>query len=172
MLLWFWAGLFVAISAIAFILPRFLLPLVIVAAYTATWVMQRYLTQFRIGWRALILVAICIWQLASIATTIQTTLGQQPVDEHAVLQYLVEVHPTARLAFAVTSESPIGKYSALVQQRIHRTTVALVDMPALCQPKPDLVVWSTELQDPPKYPITWQNGRYIVFAGTLCDAIH
>ena len=171
-LLLLWAGLFVAISAIAFILPRFLLPLVIVAAYSATWVMHRYHTEFRIGWRALIFAAICLWQLTSITTAIQTTLSQQPADEQAALQYLVAHHPTARLAFAAPSESPIGKYSALANQRVHRTTVALVDMPALCQSKPDFVVWSTELQDPPKYPIEWRSGRYIVFAGTLCDSIH
>ena len=82
------------------------------------------------------------------------------------------VHPTARLAFAIPSESPLGKYSALSQQRVHRTTIALVDMPALCQSTPDVVVWSTELQDPPRYPIEWQRGRYIVFDGALCDSIH
>jgi len=149
-----------------------LLPLVIVAAYTATWVVKCYHTAFRIGWRAFILATICLWQFSSITTTTQTTLSQQPADEQAVLQYLVEYHPTARLAFAAPSESPIGKYSALSQQRVHRTTVALVDMPALCQSKPDLVIWSTELQDPPTYPIEWQSGRYIVFAGALCDSIH
>jgi hypothetical protein len=162
----------VAISAIAFILPRFLLPLVIVAAYTATWVIQRFHRGVSLGWRAVMLTAVCIWQLTSITTTIQTTLSQQPADEQAVLQYLVGAHPTARLAFAVPSESPIGKYSALSQQRVHRTTIALVNMPALCQSNPDLVVWSTELQDPPRYPIEWQSGRYIVFAGALCDSIN
>jgi hypothetical protein len=171
MLLWLWAGLFVAISAIAFILPRFLLPLVIVAAYTATWVIQRYHTRIRIGWRALIFTAIILWQIGSINTAIRTTLAQQPADEQAVLQYLVEAHPMARLAFAAPGESPIGKYSALAQQRVHRTTVALVDMPALCQSQPDVVVWSTELQDPPRYPIEWRNGRYIVFDGALCATI-
>ncbi len=172
MLLLLWTGLFVAISAIAFILPRFLLPLVIVAAYSATWVIHRYYTAFRIGWRALIITAICFWQLSSFTTAIRTTLSQQPADEQAVLQYLVAVHPTARLAFAIPSESPLGKYSALSQQRVHRTTIALVDMPALCQSTPDVVVWSTELQDPPRYPIEWQRGRYIVFDGALCDSIH
>ena len=171
MLLLLWAGLFVAISAIAFILPRFLLPLVIVAAYSATWVMQRYHLGVSLGWRALILTAVCFWQFSSITTATQTTLSQQPADEQAVLQYLVGAHPTDRLAFAAPSESPIGKYSALVNQRVHRTTIALVDIPTLCQSKPDVVIWSTELQDPPRYPIEWQRGRYIVFDGALCDSI-
>jgi len=134
--------------------------------------MHRYHTHFGIGWRALIITAIVLWQLGSINTAIRTTLAQQPTDEQALLQYLVNVHPTARLAFVAPGESPIGKYSALAQQRVYRTTVALVDIPALCQNKPDVVVWSVELQDPPQYPIEWQNGRYIVFDGSLCTTIH
>lgn len=170
-LLLLWAGLFVAVSAVAFVLPRFLLPLVMVAAYCATWVMQRYHTHFGLGWRALVLVVVCLWQFANITTTTQATLSQQPADEQAALEYLVANHSTARLAFVAPSESPIGKYSALVNQRVHRTTVALVDMPELCQSTPDLIVWSTELQAPPPYPIKWQQGRYLVFDGALCDTI-
>lgn len=172
LLLLLWAVIFVVISAVAFILPRFLLPLVIVAAYTATWVTQQYSTTFRINWRILFIIMLTVWQISNITSAIRTTLGQQPSDEQAVLQYLIDTHPTAHLAFAVPSESPIGKYSALSQQRVHRTTIALVDMPALCQRKPDLIVWSRELQDPPRYQITWQQGRYIVFDGSLCDSIH
>lgn len=149
----------------------FCLPLVWVAALYAVWL----IAQQRHAWRHTTLiwaiVAVVALQSVGVMHGQQAVIELQPADERALVAHVTETHPHARIAFVVGPESPLGKYSALVNNRVYRTMQPPVDMQALCQSRPDIIVWSTELQELSVTVIpTWQYERYKVIAGTmLCD---
>ena len=158
-----WAIGFVAISSIAFILPRMLLPLTLVAAMTATDGLRVVTKRIpRVKW--IVIASILIAGLFNAGFTGATQLvAGQPDDEYAALSYVHTLEPQ-RLVVLIPAESPAGKYSALSDQVVARITQYPVDPKRVCKGSPDYVLWSNELVPPDStlVPLA-QFGRYWVF---------
>ncbi|MFM7678562.1 MAG: glycosyltransferase family 39 protein, partial [Roseiflexaceae bacterium] len=165
-----WLVGFISISAMAFILPRFLLPLVWVAAFFATWVMIRITAALPPSWRIWVIIAVLLIQSGGVQHGHTTVINGQPRDERNVLAHVSATYPAARIAFVAGRESPLGKYSALADARTFRTITAPVNIADLCQSAPDVIIWSRELQPlPQRFEPLWQQDRYVVVSGqTAC----
>lgn len=167
-----WLVGFLSVSALAFVLPRFLLPLIWVAAFTATWLMIRIIRALPAPWRIWVLLAVVCIQSAGVMQGHATVIASQPRDEYAVLAHVSRTYPHARIAFVAGRESPIGKYSALADARTFRTITAPVNLSALCDTQPDLIIWSRELQPLPTDVVPlWHEARYAVFHGDMCATL-
>ncbi len=158
-----WAASFVVVSAIAFILPRMLLPLTIIASITATYGIRavlKHIPQIHGMLIAGILVTgICV----GVAATAINIRDGQPIDERMALAYLTALQPE-RLAIIVPAESPAGKYSVLAERVILRTTKYPVDPSLLCDAKADYALWSNELVPPDPRLVPLQRiGKYWIF---------
>ncbi len=158
-----WAAGFVAVSAIAFILPRMMLPLTIVAAITAVDGLRaviRRIPQIHGIVVAGVLVAGVVVGVTQ--TAMQVRVGQ-PQDEHAALAAMQRVEPV-RLGVLVPAESPAGKYSVLSDRVVIRTTQYPVDAGMICAAKPDWLLWSNELVPPDVRLVPYsRHGRYWIF---------
>lgn len=158
-----WSGGFIAVSAIAFILPRMLLPLLFVAAVCATDGM-RVLAQRLPTYRWLPLALLLIYGMLQAGYMgSQRLLVGQPADERAALAYIRQLDPQ-RLAVLVPAESPAGKYSVLSERVVLRVTRYPVDAQQLCSAHPDYVLWSNELVPPDSTLVPIDRfGRYWIF---------
>jgi hypothetical protein len=158
-----WAIGFVAVSSIAFLLPRMLLPLIVVAAVTATDGL-RILTERmpRMHWLVVVSILSAGVLLAGTTGAIHLAEGQ-PNDEYAALAYVQSLTPE-RLVVLVPAESPAGKYSVLSEHVVTRLTQYPVDPRRVCAVAPDYLLWSNELVPPDAVlePLA-QFGRYWVF---------
>ncbi|MFN5928471.1 MAG: ArnT family glycosyltransferase [Roseiflexaceae bacterium] len=161
-----WLVGFISVSSMAFILPRFLLPLVWVAAFFATWVMTRLTPALPTQLRIWVIIAVLLVQSGGVQLGQSTVIDGQPRDERNVLAHVSATYPAARIAFVTGRESPLGKYSALANVRTFRTITAPVDINALCQSAPTVIIWSRELQPlPQRFEPLWQQDRYVVVNG-------
>lgn len=167
-----WLIGFVGVSAIAFILPRFLLPQIWVAAFVGSWLMARLSGALTATTRFWVIVCVCALQLSGIWAGRNNVIEIQPADERAVFAYVQAHAPAARVAYVTGRDSPLGKYTALVNTRVYRTIQAPVDINALCSTRPDIIVWSLELQRlPDQFVPTWQQGRYAIVRGDACTPV-
>ena len=162
-LLYGWAVAFCMVSALAFVLPRLLLPLLVVAAIAATdgvrLVVRRCAPQY-----LLIVAALVSLVLAqTVQQSHQRLLAGQPADERDALAFVQTLAPE-RLAVLVPAESPAGKYSVLSAVTVLRTTTYPVPKAIVCDAQPDVLLWSNELVPPhPELIPQAHIGRYWVF---------
>jgi hypothetical protein len=158
-----WAAGFIAVSSIAFILPRMMLPLVFVAAVSATDGVRLVTHSFlHIRW---LVVAVLLVGVMVYAGDVgwQRIVQGQPADERAALMYMQRLNPQ-RLAVLVPAESPAGKYSALSERVVVRVTRYPVDPATVCAAQPDYALWSNELVPPDERLIPLERiGRYWIF---------
>ncbi len=158
-----WAAGFVAVSAIAFILPRMMLPLAIVAAITAADGMRAVVRRIPKIHGIVVAGAFVAGMVVGVTqTALQVRVGQ-PQDEHAARAVLQRVEPV-RLGVLVPAESPAGKYSVLSDRVVIRTTQYPVDAQMICAAKPDWLLWSNELVPPDVRLVPYsRHGRYWIF---------
>lgn len=114
--------LFVGISSLAFLLPRFLLSLAPLYAIAATWLIsqaakklvQRANERIIIVWLGLLLC-----QNGNFATATQFVLTQQPPAEVAAVDLVLKTLPPRTSFFVQTRPNvPLAKYSALAHRAI------------------------------------------------------
>jgi hypothetical protein len=106
--------LYVAAVCLAFILPRFFLPLVPIYAAAAAWLCSR------LPLSRLVLVSIVLLVLlwGGAGSGVRYVLQQQPADEVAAVQVVqATLQPGERVLVRVPAEVPLAKYSAIA----HRT---------------------------------------------------
>jgi hypothetical protein len=153
----------VVVSSIAFILPRMLLPVLIVAAVTATDGLRLVLNQIpRVRWLIAVPLLVIGMVLAANAGQQHLETGQ-PADERAALAAVVSLNPQ-RLAVLVPAESPAGKYSQLSERVVLRVTRYPVDAVPVCAAQPDYLLWSNELVPPDLTLVPLMHiGRYWIF---------
>ncbi len=158
-----WAAGFVAVSAIAFILPRMMLPLTIVAAITAVDGLRAVVGRVPKIHGIVIAGALLAGIVVGVMQTAMQVRVGQPQDEYQALSALQLLQPS-RLGVLVPAESPAGKYSVLSDRVVIRTTQYPVDARMICDAQPDWLLWSNELVPPDKslVPLS-QYGRYWIF---------
>lgn len=167
-----WLAGFVGISAVAFLLPRFLLPLVWVAAYMAVWLIAQHAHYWQRTTLLWGISGLILLQSGGVFAGHAAVIALQPPDERAVISYVQDTYPDTRIAFVVGPESPLGKYSALAEARVFRTIRPPVDVHALCAQHPDVIIWSHELSAlPASFLPHWQYERYAVVSGDACQQI-
>ncbi len=158
-----WATGFVAVSAIAFILPRMMLPLTIVAAITAVDGLRAVVRRIPKIHGIVVAGALVAGIVVGVTqTALQVRVGQ-PQDEYAALAAMQQIEP-ARLGVLVPAESPAGKYSVLSDRVVIRTTQYPVDARMICDAQPDWLLWSNELVPPDVRLVPFSKyGRYWIF---------
>ncbi|WP_298816616.1 glycosyltransferase family 39 protein [Chloroflexus sp.] len=141
-------GLYVAVIAIAFILPRFFLPLTPIYAGAATWMVSRLWNHSR----ALVSTAVALIVLLAPgpAIAVNAVLAAQPAEEVAAVALVQRTlpEPGARLVAAIPERLPLAKYSAiahLIDERVP-VTVTSVELQAL---QADYLLWDNAQGPPP-----------------------
>jgi hypothetical protein len=158
-----WAAGFIAVSAIAFILPRMMLPLTIVAAITAVDGLRAVIRRIPQIHGIVVAGALVAGIVVGVTQTAMLVRVGQPQDEHAALAAMQREAP-ARLGVLVPAESPAGKYSVLSDRVVIRTTLYPVDTRMICAAKPDWLLWSNELVPPDVRLVPYsRHGRYWIF---------
>jgi hypothetical protein len=161
-----WAVAFIAVSAIAFILPRMMLPLTLVAAVTAIDGVRAVARRIPGMHGVVVAGALVLGILVGFDQTATQLRAGQPRDEQQALATLQEIQPQ-RLGVLVPAESPAGKYSVLSDRVVVRTTQYPVDARLICDTQPDYLLWSNELVPPDDdlVPLV-RHGRYWIFRMT------
>lgn len=141
-------GLYVAVIAMAFILPRFFLPLAPLYAVAAAWLSTRlWQSQRQLVAGALALIVILA---PGPITTVNTVLGAQPADEVAAVALVQQVVPgqDARVVAAIPDRLPLAKYSAIAHLITDRVpvTVTSAQLQALTA---DYLLWDNAQGSPP-----------------------
>lgn len=143
-------GMYVAVIATAFILPRFFLPLVPLYAVAAAWALARLWAKQRAGLVATLAVIVIL--LPGPANGVRTVLAAQPADEVAAVELVQRTMPAigANLVAAIPDRLPLAKYSAiahLINRRVP-VTVTYAELQAL---RTDYLLWDNA-QGPPPIP--------------------
>ncbi|MFM2032563.1 MAG: hypothetical protein RLZZ297_1328, partial [Chloroflexota bacterium] len=162
-ILYAWAAGYIAVAAVAFVLPRFMLPLIVVAVVAAVDGARLVCARLpRWGLLGLVvLLGMGMLQTAQISG--QRLVAGQPADEHDALAYVQTLDPH-RLAVLVPAESPAGKYSVLSEVTVLRHTQYPVARATICAAAADYILWSNELVPPhPELEPLAHIGRYWVF---------
>ncbi len=114
--------LFVGISSLAFLLPRFFLPLTPLYALAATWFISqatKNLAQCANKQIIIIWLGLLLCQKGNFATATQFVLAQQPSAEVAAVDLVLQTLPPKTSFFAQTRPNvPLAKYSALAHRAI------------------------------------------------------
>lgn len=150
--------LFVALASIAFLLPRFLLPLAPIYAVAAAWATLALVARLRPHPRAALAVGLALaallWGGFGVGT--RYVLDNQPAEEVAMLRLtLATLQPGERLVARVSERTPIAKYSALAH-RVLPWPAAAVDAATLAQARAQgatYLLWD-EAPGPPPLPDT------------------
>ncbi len=163
-------GLYVASVALAFLLPRFFLPLVSVYALAAIALLLALL-QHALGppatpitprlMRAVVLAGLLILALVPQGVQIgtQAALLQQPPAQVAIVRLIETLPPETQIATLLAPANPLGKYSAIAH-RTHRLPATLVGTDAdavqvvLAALGTPYILWDTSHAPPPFAPET------------------
>lgn len=115
--------LYVAVVAMAFVLLRFFLPLVVVYAAAAAWAVLlalRHTGQTRQGRglvAALLVLLVLLW--GGVGNGTRAVLSLQPPDEAAAIRLtLAQLEPGQQVLTRLPAEVPLAKYSALAHRAI------------------------------------------------------
>ncbi len=117
---------YVAVVSLAFVLQRFFLPLVVVYAVAAVWLLQQVvLSNAAIAYRWVMRGALVVGMLVLVVlhggftTGTRAVLDKQPADEVAIVQQtLALLQAGERVVVRVDPEVPLAKYSALAHRTI------------------------------------------------------
>lgn len=121
--------LYVALVALAFLLPRFMLPLIPIYAVAAAWLVGHVTTTLlsrspnqqttRLRWQLAILLLLGLLLQNTIQSGIRSVLARQPADEVAIINLaLTTLQPGEMIVAELSPESPVAKYSALAHRVI------------------------------------------------------
>jgi hypothetical protein len=153
-----WAALYVLAVCMAFILPRFFLPLAPIYAAAAAWAVGRLTAHIaapaaRLRWQvaALLLLALLA---GGIGTGTRSVLQQQPAAEVATVRLTLErLQPGERVLTRLPAEVPLAKYSALAHRVIPWQQAAHQDEQATLaraqQAGAAYLLWHTSYGPPP-----------------------
>ncbi len=117
---------YVAVVSLAFVLQRFFLPLVVVYAVAAVWLLQQVVAvvsnaAHRWEWRGALVVGVLLLVVlhSGFTTGTRAVLDKQPADEVAIVQQtLALLQAGERVVVRVDPEVPLAKYSALAHRTI------------------------------------------------------
>ncbi len=159
--------LYVAGVGMAFILPRFFLPLVPIYALGAAAALH-WLTG---GGRRLLggglVLSVVLW--GGWSSGVGYALGLQPADEVAAIQMVLRELPAdARLAVRVPARVPVAKYSALAHRVVAWPNAGdTVDLDLVRRQGAEFLLWDTTLGTPPladpAAALLARSGRYSIY---------
>ncbi len=159
-------GVYVAVIATAFILPRFFLPLAPLYAVAAAWAMQ----QLWKSQRQLLIATLIIGVVLSIGpgAAVQAVLSAQPADEVAAVALVRRSLPEygVNVVAAIPDRLPLAKYSAIAHLIRFRVPVT-VTAEELREIGADYLLWD-QAQGTPPIPESEQHrigeGRFVLYA--------
>ncbi|MGC8799543.1 MAG: glycosyltransferase family 39 protein [Chloroflexus sp.] len=141
-------GLYVAAISVAFILPRFWLPLVPLYAVAAAWALTHLLNRPRSLLAAGLGLIVLLWPGPQMA--VSAVLTAQPSDETGAVALVQQTITTsgARVVAAIPDRLPLVKYSAIAHLITERVplTVTFAELQAL---HADYVLWDNAQGEPP-----------------------
>lgn len=114
-----WAALYVLAVCLAFILPRFFLPLAPIYAAAAAWAVGKLTVHIaapvaRLRWQLAALLLLLALLSGSIGIGTRSVLQQQPAAEVDTVRLTLErLQPGERVLTRLPAEVPLAKYSAL-----------------------------------------------------------
>ncbi|WP_238613517.1 glycosyltransferase family 39 protein [Candidatus Oscillochloris fontis] len=159
--------LYVALVGMAFILPRFFLPLVPIYALGAAAALH-WLTG---GGRRLLgvglVLSVVLW--GGWSSGVSYALGLQPADEVAAIQMVLRELPAdARLAARVPARIPLAKYSAIAHRVVAWPNAGdTADLDLLRQQGAEFLLWDATLGlpplDDPQASQVSSSGRYRIY---------
>ncbi len=159
-------GVYVAVIATAFILPRFFLPLAPLYAVAAAWAMQ----QLWKSQRQLLIATLIIGVVLSVGpgAAVQAVLSAQPADEVAAVALVRRSLPEygVNVVAAIPDRLPLAKYSAIAHLIRFRVPVT-VTAEELREIGADYLLWD-QAQGTPPIPESEQHrigeGRFVLYA--------
>ncbi len=159
-------GVYVAVIATAFILPRFFLPLAPLYAVAAAWAMQ----QLWKSQRQLLIATLIIGVVLSVGpgAAVQAVLSAQPADEVAAVALVRRSLPEygVNVVAAIPDRLPLAKYSAIAHLIRFRVPVT-VTAEELREIGADYLLWD-QAQGSPPIPESEQHrigeGRFVLYA--------
>ncbi len=159
-------GVYVAVIATAFILPRFFLPLAPLYAVAAAWAMQ----QLWKSQRQLLIATLIVGVVLSVGpgAAVQAVLSAQPADEVAAVALVRRSLPEygVNVVAAIPDRLPLAKYSAIAHLIRFRVPVT-VTAEELREIGADYLLWD-QAQGTPPIPESEQHrigeGRFVLYA--------
>ncbi len=159
-------GVYVAVIATAFILPRFFLPLAPLYAVAAAWAMQ----QLWKSQRQLLIATLIIGVVLSVGpgAAVQAVLSAQPADEVTAVALVRRSLPEygVNVVAAIPDRLPLAKYSAIAHLIRFRVPVT-VTAEELREIGADYLLWD-QAQGTPPIPESEQHrigeGRFVLYA--------